>query len=158
MQQEGEEGEEQGEQEEQQQGGGGEEDDLPRCSKKKSCPNVGIACALRGCQKLICMGCYHNVLQRKKIDLTEALPNNEVACTLGCHKKASKVAAADPSRISWDDDTPDGKYEGSSEALLLDWLKTPGNYAKWRGNNRGITKGAIQHIRLPLPLLPGELR
>ena len=115
------------------------------CTKKKACSNTGIPCSIRSCQKLICAECYLSlVLQRNKLDESDALPNDDVACTLGCHRKALKIAAADPSRICWDDDTPNGTYEGSSEALLLDWLKTPGNYAHWRGNNRGITKQTIQ--------------
>jgi hypothetical protein len=55
-----------------------------------------------------------------------------------------KEGASDPSRLSWDDDTADGSFAMSSEAMLLDWLKTPGNYQTWRGNDRGITKLAIQ--------------
>ena len=101
------------------------------CTKRKQCKNVGINCAQRGCNKFLCVPCYHDVLERNKIDVSEALPNNAVACTVVCHRKAKKVVDADSSRISWDDDTPDGKYEGSSEALLLDWLKIPGNYSNW---------------------------
>jgi len=47
--------------------------------------------------------------------------------------------------LPWDCDTHNKEYLlGSSEAYLLDWLKTPGYYAKWRGNPQGTTKKAIQ--------------
>ncbi len=42
--------------------------------------------------------------------------------------------------MSWDDDTPDGRYEGSSEALWLDWLKVPGNYAYWHSPELKVRK------------------
>jgi hypothetical protein len=40
------------------------------------------------------------------------------------------------SRLAWDSDTSNKAYEGSSEALLLDWIMTPGKYAEWRGNTK----------------------
>ncbi len=112
---------------------------VAQCSKKKSCENEGLECALCGCRKLICSECYYAFLRQAKIDVTtDALPNNKVACTLKCHRKATEAAAADHSKMSWDDDTPDGRYKESSEALLLDWLKVPGNYTHWRGKKEVI--------------------
>jgi hypothetical protein len=78
------------------------------------------------------------------VDISTSFPNNAVACTLGCYRKSLKEAATDPARLAWDDDTAEGLFPMSSEAMLLDWLKTPGNYANWRGNDRGITKLSIQ--------------
>ena len=118
-----------------------------KCAKKASCTNPGIVCASRGCQKVICEACYLGVLQRKNTAASSLVPlpkdqngNVQVACTKKCHLEAQKIVTADHLRLAWDDDTPNGEYEGSSEALLIDWLKTPGKYADWRGNNHGITK------------------
>ncbi len=72
-----------------------------------------------------------------------------VYCTLKCLRKALKQqharnTANSVQRLAWDTDTPDGKYEGSSEAMLLDWLKTPSNYSFWKGNSIGTSKSEIQ--------------
>ena len=127
------------------------------CSKKKGCDNEALVCAAAGCSKLVCRSCYEvAVVTKNKIPLEEALPEELVACTLKCHRKALKAGTSDQSvigisdpsdsnqRIPWDTDTANKKYEGSSDALLLDWLKAHGNYARWRGNKRGISKREIQ--------------
>ncbi|KAI9208567.1 uncharacterized protein BJ171DRAFT_565088 [Polychytrium aggregatum] len=41
----------------------------------------------------------------------------------------------------WNNDGVDGGP--SSLTVILDWLRTPGNYAKWRGDIAGITKKAL---------------
>ena len=126
------------------------------CSKKKDCNNEALICAGKDCRKLICRECYETgVLLRNKISL--GLPDELAACTLACHKKAMKKtanpqgtsdnAATDNSggdRLPWDSDTRNKEYQGSSEATLLDWLKTPGEYSNWRGNAQGKTKKDIQ--------------
>jgi hypothetical protein len=110
----------------------------------------------------VCRKCYEvGVVKKNNIVLDDALPDELVACTLKCHKKASNVTVNNngPStvggqqddsqnwhrRTSWDNDTPTGAYEGSSEALLYDWLKQPGQFAYWKGNSQGISKIRIQH-------------
>lgn len=68
-----------------------------------------------------------------------------MACTKKCHEIAVKLLTnGEPARIPWDTDTPNGEYEGSSEAILIDWLKTHGNYSRWRGNKEGLSKQKIQ--------------
>ena len=125
----------------------------PQCTKTKACTNEGYVCAAHGCTKVVCRSCYKEVLNKNKIRLDDALPEELAACTVKCHRKAVKSGAQQPAvrpngssgdtnrqYTSWDTDTCNGEYEGSSEALLLDcWLKTPGNFAKWRGNKRGLT-------------------
>ena len=126
-----------------------------KCSKKKQCNNEALVCAGKDCLKTICRKCYEGVLDRNKISRDDALPGELVACTLTCHKKIMK-ASSNPQildkdaemgeRLPWDCDTRNKAYLGSSEAYyLLDWLKTPGYYAQWRGNPQGNTKKAIQH-------------
>jgi len=97
-------------------------------------------------------------MKKNKIPLENGLPDELAACTVKCHKKAlkgdSNNAAAttadetDPQswhrRTSWDNDTPTGGYEGSSEAMLYDWLKQPGQFAFWKGNLQGVSKNHIQ--------------
>jgi hypothetical protein len=128
------------------------------CAKTKGCKNEGFVCAASGCTKIICRKCYEvAVIKKNKISLDNALPDELVACTLKCHKKACNVTVNDQEavdeldsqhwhrRVSWDNDTPTGSYEGSSEALLYDWLKQPGEFAYWKGNSQGISKVKIQH-------------
>jgi hypothetical protein len=87
--------------------------------------------------KFICDGCFRSILLTRHVEVSASFPAKDaVACTLGCYKKAVKEGASDPSRLSWDNDTADGSFAMSSEATLLDWLKTPGNYQTWRGNQR----------------------
>jgi hypothetical protein len=93
---------------------------------------------------MMCKPCFQTLLQAHHVQLSTSFPENSVACKLACYRKFLKDGAADATRMSWDDDTPDGAFPMSSEAMLLDWLKTPGNYANWRGNDCGITKIAIQ--------------
>ena len=130
------------------------------CSKTKGCGNEGLVCAGSGCVKVICRNCYEvAVLTKNKIKLEDALPDELAVCTVRCHKKATKAGINNaillPSscdnggttgdqRIPWDNDTETGEYDGSSEAMLLDWLKIPGNFAHWKGNERGISKREIQ--------------
>ena len=113
-----------------------------------------------GCTKIICRKCYEvAVIKRNKVSL-DSFPNEVVACTLKCLKKSCNlpvnnndqdevVDEADSQhwhrRISWDNDTPTGSYEGSLEALLYDWLKQPGEFAYWKGNSQGVSKVKIQH-------------
>ena len=128
-----------------------------QCSKTKGCTNVGYVCAAHGCNRLICRTCYELVLSKHNILDDDSLPEELAACTLKCHRKALRKAAqtitnnernssdrTEPQRCSWDKDTCNGEYEGSSEAMLLDWFKVPGNFAQWRGNTQGISKKDIQ--------------
>jgi hypothetical protein len=129
------------------------------CGKTKGCKNEGYVCAASGCVKTVCRNCYEvSVLTKNKIPLDNGLPDELAACTVKCHKKALKDSinsnqASDATeqwhqRSSWDLDTPNGEYQGSSEeALLYDsWLKVPGNFAFWKGNEeQGISKTRIQH-------------
>lgn len=100
---------------------------------------------------MICRPCYEKLLIRYKVEEATWLPDELVACTLKCHKSA---IAPEPDEAaaskrhgrgdSWDTDGKDGSFERSSEAILIDWLRTPGNYDRWRGNDYGQTKVAIQ--------------
>jgi len=66
-----------------------------------------------------------------------------VACTKKCHQNATKDISGE-GRRAWDTDTSNREYEKSSEAMLIDWLLVHGNYARWKGNNSGISKREIQ--------------
>ena len=76
-----------------------------------------------------------------------ALPSQDniqlVACTKRCYQSATKTMSGE-GRRAWDTDTSNREYENSSEAMLIDWLVVHGNYAKWKGNNNGISKREIQ--------------
>ena len=120
--------------------------------KRKTCKNEGRPCSVDPCGKFICATCYHQLVLSKFLKNNpdnEEVPEDIVYCTLKCLRKALKQQQArnnanSVQRLAWDTDTPDGKYEGSSEAMLLDWLKTPSNYSFWKGNNIGTSKSEIQ--------------
>jgi hypothetical protein len=118
------------------------------CTKTHKCYNVGVTCVGVGCTKIVCRNCYEvHVAQKNKIPKEEILPLEYAACTLRCHKKynLNKVNNQhQEQRIAWDSDTINNVYGGSSESLLLDWLKCHGNYADWRGNKFGRSKKDIQ--------------
>jgi len=121
------------------------------CNKTNGCTNAGVECAAQKCSKVVCQECYvTKVLLKNKLTIHDALPRTangdlRVACTKKCHEVLKKtLASGDPVRVAWDTDTPNGDFEGSSEAILLDWLKVHGNYSRWRGNREGISKQRIQ--------------
>jgi len=122
--------------------------------KRKGCKNVAMPCAYKACKNSICHSCYNKlIVEKHKLPTEEQLPEELVACTMRCHKRAvapSTSSGGMPSKKGgrgvgpWDADTPNNTFKGSSEALLIEWLSAHGNYAKWRGNDLGITKTAIQ--------------
>ncbi|KAG7337608.1 hypothetical protein IV203_021841 [Nitzschia inconspicua] len=114
--------------------------------KRRGCSGVANSrCASVLCKNWVCTKCYEErVLSKFELP---ALPNQNdiplVACTKKCYQNAMKDISGE-GRRAWDTDTPTREYLHSSEAMLIDWLLVHGNYAKWKGNNAGISKREIQ--------------
>jgi hypothetical protein len=87
------------------------------------------------------------VLRRHDFDpLDNDVPEDErnpnvVVCTKMCYKKAEK-ARNGAAALLWNKDGRNGPDDPiNSEAILIQWLVTPGNYSRYRGkNNSGKTK------------------
>ena len=66
-----------------------------------------------------------------------------VACTKKCYYKAYKArnGGARGTTLLWNKDGRTGPDDpNNSEAILIHWLITPGNYSKYRGKNNSGKK------------------
>ena len=92
-------------------------------------------CSAPDCLKCIHVPCFEMYLGQRH--LFKLLPG-EVVCTMACYNRLVLVT-----KLTWTNDGKDGKDDpNTSEAILLQWMLTEGNYGmKWRGKrNRGVTK------------------
>jgi hypothetical protein len=79
----------------------------------------------------------------EKYDLPPFSGDHAVACTKKCHQKLSSGGSNDPRKLPWSKDGKNGPDDpNNSEAILLTWLMTPGNYSRYRGGrgNAGTRK------------------
>jgi hypothetical protein len=105
-----------------------------------------VSCSANDCNKRIHSFCFEKMLEKNCIEKLED-PHTKVTlwvCSKGCHKKMEKKINGQPSRLPWSMDGPNGPDDPvNSEAIIMEWLLTEGNYAKFRGNNDGTRKLAI---------------
>jgi hypothetical protein len=125
----------------------------------RSCGVVGpnnprIDCYAPGCDRAFHSYCYDLGVLRKNVlghfDLRNLqAPFLKIACKKDCYRKAYRHHAnvtADPEdrNIPWNRDGAKGDDDpNNSENILIAWLKTPGNYAKFRSPPSGKTKLAV---------------
>ncbi|KAG7365826.1 hypothetical protein IV203_028496 [Nitzschia inconspicua] len=116
-----------------------------KCKRRGCSAQANSRCAAVLCNNWVCTNCYEEKVLTK-FGLA-ALPSQNdiplVACSKKCYQNAMKDISGE-GRRAWDSDTPTREYQHSSEAMLIDWLLVHGNYAKWKGNNAGISKREIQ--------------
>ena len=92
---------------------------------------------------VVCAVCSAAIIEKHHLKPLPSLGN--VVCTKKCYDVVSKfLFAQDGARMSWETDSPDGTFEKSSTAWLLEWVRTPGNYSSYRGNKFGRSKSQIQ--------------
>ncbi|KAL7568693.1 hypothetical protein ACA910_021689 [Epithemia clementina (nom. ined.)] len=123
------------------------------CGKRGCSVTTSICkCANPSCNKFWCYICVCEVYTKYKLSTivnSDAQPSNEEipVCTKLCYKAVQKlVITGDDARIPWDKDGKDGENDPySSSQILLDWLTTEGNYARFWGscNGSGVCKIAI---------------
>ena len=128
------------------------EEDLPPTQVADGADGLAMKCARRGCKRtdggevfccgpdcgrVIHKGCYEYLYVRTKG--LDPLPGDNVACTKKCY---DRIKALGQRKLLWNEDGAGGREDDrTSERILLDWLLTPGNYAKYRGkNNDGMKK------------------
>ena len=56
----------------------------------------------------------------------------KLVCSKKCYSRINKELARATKRTTWDTDTPNEEYDGSSEAMLIDWLAVHPNHATGR--------------------------
>jgi len=118
-------------------------------AKCKQSPNTELEdCCVDECSNKIHHICYKGVLLQKKADVIMITDDIEgVVCSKRCYNKLvsmKKKAAVKPTskRTAWDKDGP--TEDVSSHSIIIDWLMTPGNYHRWRGDKKeGKTKVAL---------------
>lgn len=116
--------------------------DTPMCSRR-GCKLTGHGPPqkCRSCDRFIHEHCYQSFVLLSNSSNNKALdPLKEgIVCTKACYKK---VRALSIRRPPWNGDGKKGAVDpNNSERILLDWLMTPGNYARFRGkDNNGKTK------------------
>ena len=92
-------------------------------------------CSAPDCSKCIHVPCFEMYLGQRHLF---KLLRGEVVYTMACYNRLILVT-----KLTWTNDGKDGKDDpNTSEAILLQWMLTEGNYAmKWRGKmNGGVTK------------------
>ena len=122
-----------------------------RCSRR-GCPkdhdNSDLGkCNAQGCGRSMHVTCCEQVVYEKN-KLSLLLDDDEetlLVCTKKCYDKVKKKIDEernDNSRILWNKDGRLGPDDpNNSEAILIKWLTTPGNYIKFRGKgNNGMRK------------------
>ncbi|KAL7562789.1 hypothetical protein ACA910_020901 [Epithemia clementina (nom. ined.)] len=123
------------------------------CGKRGCSATTSILkCANPSCNKSWCYICVCEVYTKYKLPTlvdSDAQPSNEEipVCTKLCYKAVQKlVITGNDARIPWDKDGKDGENDPyNSSRILLDWITTEGNYARFRGsrNGSGVCKIAI---------------
>jgi hypothetical protein len=102
-------------------------------------------CVAEGCGKRIHFCCYETTVlaKHRKEPLDNDVPEEErdvclVVCTKKCYEKAEKArnGAATGTALLWSKDGRQGPNDPmNSEAILIQWLATPGNYSRYKGKN-----------------------
>ena len=127
---------------------------LWKCAKRGCRLDDGgeAMCGNKDCGRCMHPACFHAEYVVKKN--LEPLPNNGVACTKKCYDAIMRIARA--TRPNWSTDGALGPSDPRcSERILMDWLLTPGNYAKYCGKkNNSVKKN--QFCRLLADLINAE--
>ena len=104
-------------------------------------------CRNEGCNKVMHYACYQGSVLVKHALAPLPLQGYAIACTKRCYSKIikevkKKQQSGNAERLLWHQDGKDGPDDPkTSQAILVDWLTTPGNYSKYRGtNNHGKKK------------------
>jgi len=105
-------------------------------------------CAAADCSRHLHFLCYEQLVKNKHS--LSALVNGHgvemVVCTKRCYTKAAKEFSSEPRvdeghRIDWDKDGLNGPSDATNSlSILLQWLMTEGNYARFCGNDSGTSK------------------
>lgn len=110
---------------------------------KRSCKSGGIGtqCAFPTCPEYRCIPCNVQFFAKREWPLLYDDANGGemiVACTKKHYSTVLKNLDPSSSRVPWNTDGPKGHDDPvNSETLLVEWLCTEGNYAKYRGSDNG---------------------
>ena len=110
-----------------------------------------MGCHVLGCTKSLNYVCYQgSVLNCNGLDPISVTGSNgsdkeQICCSKKCYdklkKESDRMNNAAKGRVYWHNDGKNGDSDPiTSEKILLDWLLTEGNYAKFRGKDNHGTK------------------
>ena len=105
-----------------------------------------VECSSPDCNKQVHETCHERIIAKHSLEILQDPHSKEtlLVCSKTCYNKVEKKLINQPSRLPWSMDGPRGTEDSiNSEAIMLDWLLTEGNYARFRGNNDGTRKQAI---------------
>ena len=123
------------------------------CTSPKRCSRRGCGsftnvqkCVVKDCEKYVCWVCVDvEVCQKNKLETLKDRNDEDIfVCTKKHYEKVAKSLAEGDGdgRLPWNKDGPLGEADpNNSESILINWLCTEGNYARYRGkDNHGTRK------------------
>lgn len=122
-----------------------------KCSRRGCASFTNIhKCAINNCGKFVCWSCVEvEVCQKNQLETLKDRSDQDVyVCTKKHYEKMAKTLAVEGEqdgggggRLPWNNDGPLGG-DGSinSELILINWLCTEGNYARYRGKDNNGTR------------------
>jgi hypothetical protein len=113
-----------------------------KCKSQQLPPDDLRPCNALECKNLIHWQCCDDIYKTKNaIVLLDKSGLRIPFCKLGCHSKilSNLNKKLKGTTRGWRTDSPKGPddFGGSSEAILLHWLLSEGNYARYRGHKNG---------------------
>ena len=111
------------------------------------------ACGELDCHRLGHTKCYvSNILNDNRCHFKDSWdpshdePPARIACSVKCYRKCYRKYFVNSSacNVPWSKDGAGGPDDANnSEAILIEWLREPGNYSKFRSPPNGLSKASF---------------